>query len=211
MAKEERMNDYPTDFYGQHEDEKVLYKVKSHPLAEQMKYARVVVATLVVLIGVIVIAQVVPELATPVAFWGLVMALLIMVVGFWFIRITGEKSAAYITDRRVVRFSAVSPFAVNTRSLSWDEAVKVKTYAPNVFWKILNAGNVVVHAKSTVLTTEEIRAKSTVTEDDVELTDVYYYEDLGNYIEKILFTYRKKPEEMEKLRKFVPKPKGKRY
>lgn len=49
-----------------------------------------------------------------------------------------------------------------------------------------------------------------VTDDDIELADIYYYRDLGNYIEKILFLYKKQPKEVANLNAFVPKPKGKR-
>ena len=87
--------------------------------------------------------------------------------------------------------------------------MKVKTFPPNLVWKILMVGTVVIHARTTIVTPEEPKP-STVTADDIALTDVYYYRDLGNYIDKILFTYKRQPKEMETFKAFVPMPKGQR-
>jgi len=46
------------------------------------------------------------------------------------------------------------------------------------------------------------------TMEDVRITDVYYFEDLANYIDKILFTFKNTPAEVANLKPFVPKPKG---
>ena len=64
-----------------------------------------------------------------------------------------------------------------------------------------------------------LQTSSTLTKNDFntfvgqwifELTHVYYYRDLGNYIDKILYTYKQKPKEMKKIKPFVEKPKGQR-
>ncbi|MDO8341404.1 MAG: hypothetical protein Q7T59_05520, partial [Candidatus Woesebacteria bacterium] len=52
---------------------------------------------------------------------------------------------------------------------------------------------------------------NTVTADDIELDNIYLYRDLGNYIDKILFTYKQMPKEVSEIHPFVPKPKGQRY
>ena len=44
--------------------------------------------------------------------------------------------------------------------------------------------------------------------EDVRVTDVYYFEDLANYIDKILFTFKNSPAEIATLKPFVPKGKG---
>ena len=71
-----------------------------------------------------------------------------------------------------------------------------------MFWKQMAIGNVVMHAR-TPSEGESI--------DDIELRDVHYYRDLGNYIDKILFTYKQKPREVSEIRPFVLKPRGERY
>ena len=46
--------------------------------------------------------------------------------------------------------------------------------------------------------------------EDVRISDVYYYEDLSNYMDKIIFAFKNKPEEVSSIKAFVPMPKGKR-
>ena len=121
-----------------------------------------------------------------------------------------SKKVAYITDRRIVRFSAENPWVVNTRALGWDQVVKVKTYAPNLFWRLMNVGTLIVHAQSTIITSDNPRDKNFVSDDDVSLEDVWYFRDLGNYIDKLLYVYRQKPKEMDEIRPFVTRPRGRR-
>ena len=47
-------------------------------------------------------------------------------------------------------------------------------------------------------------------QESITIPDVYYHEDLANYIDKILFTFKNKPQDMHGIRPFVPQPKGKR-
>ncbi len=121
-----------------------------------------------------------------------------------------QKNISYITDRRIVRFEPTTFFATNIRSLSWDEAVKVKTFAPNILWKQLKIGTVIVHARTTVKTIDE-ESRHSLSADDIEINDVYLYRDLGNYIDKILFTYKQMPTGVSEIRPFVEKPRGERY
>ena len=68
----------------------------------------------------------------------------------------------------------------------------------------------VVHARTTIAPLDGATMAQAVTDDDVELRDVYFYRDLGNYIEKILFLYKKQPKDIADLKPFVTKEKGKR-
>ena len=47
--------------------------------------------------------------------------------------------------------------------------------------------------------------------EDIRMPYTWYYEDLANYVEKILHLNKTKPDEIAKLHLFVPKPKGQRY
>ncbi|MEK7129874.1 MAG: hypothetical protein AAB803_02530, partial [Patescibacteria group bacterium] len=46
--------------------------------------------------------------------------------------------------------------------------------------------------------------------ENVRVTDVGYFDDLANYIDKILFTFKNKPAEISTINPFVPKPRGHR-
>ena len=204
------MAKYSIKFDGQHSDEIVLYTVHEHPIVVMASYIKVALAAGVALISTMIAAGVLPDYSGLIMGFGWLLTFIIGAGGAWVVHSGEDKNVAYITDRRIVRFHASSPFTVNTRALAWDEAVKVKTYSPNFIWRTMNVGTVVVHAKSTVLTTQETRDKNAVTDDDVEIDNVYYYRDLGNYIDKLLYLNRSDRKKLKEVKPFVPKPRGKR-
>ena len=196
------MKNTDEDFYGRQEGEKILYVVRPHSLATLIRIAKVYLVAAIVFLTLILIGGQLPVVSSLFVFLGTTLGLVIAVVGTKVTSDYQKRNVSYITERRIVHFEPTTLFATNSRSLSWDEAVKVKTYPPNVLWKQMAIGNVVVHAR-TPSEGELI--------DDIELKDVYYYRDLGNYIDKILFTYKQKPREVTEIRPFVLKPRGERY
>jgi len=198
------------DFYGKQEDEKILYVVHPHPLANTFGLIKVYASGLVVALALILIGTTTPSLAGIFTLLGIGIFASVIIFGTSVVLNWQARSVAYITDRRLVRFEPTTLFATNSRALTWDEVVKVKTYPPNFIWKQLAIGNVTAHARTSIRTAEDTPI-GTVTADDIELKDVYYYRDLGNYIDKILFTYKQKPREVTEIRPFVPKPRGQRY
>lgn len=204
------MRNSDTDFFGRQEDEKILYVVKPHPLALTVTLIKVYLVSFVVFFVLIVLGMQIATLSGLFYLGGFIVAILIIIFGTKIVSDYQKRDVAYITDRRLVRFEPTTLFATNSRTLTWDEVVKVKTYPPNMIWKQLAIGNVVVHARTPGRLDNEFGLTG-VTADDIALNDVYYYRDLGNYIDKILFTYKQKPKEMEQIRPFIPKPRGERY
>lgn len=195
------MRNSDSDFYGKQEDEKILYVVKPHPLATTFNLLKVYLISAAVFLVMFVLGSQIQPFSGLFSLLGFVIGLIMIVAGTKIITDYQNREVGYITDRRLVRFEPTTLFATNSRALTWDEVVKVKTYPPNFLWKQLAIGNVVVHSR----TPEGLVA------DDIQLSDVYYYKDLGNYIDKILFTYKQKPKEVLDIRPFVPKPRGERY
>jgi len=183
--------------------------VRPYPLAIFLHLLKAYAAAAAIVITFMIIGVQIKSFKPVVSTIGLTTGAVVALVGTLIVKASQQKSIAYVTDRRLVRFEPTNIFATNMRTLTWDEAVKVKTFPPNLVWKILMVGTVVIHARTTIVTPEEPKP-STVTADDIALTDVYYYRDLGNYIDKILFTYKRQPKEMETFKAFVPMPKGQR-
>jgi hypothetical protein len=196
-------------FDGQQEDERILFKVHGHSLVHLIQTIKIVLIGLLLAILFWIIGGGV-AFGVWLRFGGLVLGLLVGAIGWWSLTISERKTVAYITDRRVVRFSATTPWTINRRSISWDEVVKIKTKTSNFVWRALNIGSVVIHARSTVVPLEEVN-EQVVTNDDIQLDGIEYYQDLGNYLDKVLYLYKKEPEKMSDLRAFIPKPKGQRY
>ena len=202
------MHNTDTDFFGKQEGERILYVVKPHPLSLVFKLLKIYLIAIAVF-AVLAILGTQLVLLDLFILGGLVLAIIIAVVGTKVVTDYQKRDMAYITDRRLMRFDPTTLLATSPRSLTWDEVVKVKTYPPNALWKELAIGNVIVHARTPARPDE--RAPGAIAADDIELKDVYYYKDLGNYIDKILFTYKQKPKEMENIHAFIPKPRGERY
>jgi len=203
------MQNSDLDFFGRQEDEKILYVVRPHPLATTVALIRIYLISLAILFVLVVLGSQIRVMSSLFYVGGMIVALLIITVGTKIMTDYQKRDIAYITDRRLVRFEPTTLFATNSRTLTWDEVVKVKTYPPNMIWKQLAIGNVVVHARTPARPDDFGHGE--VTADDILLNDVYYYRDLGNYIDKILFTYKQKPKEMDGIRPFIPKPRGERY
>lgn len=202
------MHNTETDFFGKQDGEKILYVIKPHRLSLTIKIAKIYIVALIVFLAFMILGTQLVLIDT-FLIAGLIVTVVIAAMGTKIVTDYQNRDIAYITDRRLVRFEPTTLFATNPRSLTWDEVVKVKTYPPNAIWKQLAIGNVVVHARTPARPNEN--TPGTVDADDVELKDVYYYKDLGNYIDKILFTYKQRPKEMDYIRPFVAKPKGERY
>lgn len=185
-------------FDGQQTDERVLYIIVPHPLAKYLA-----IATLVILAGFFyfflqLIGGIAPSFAGLfIRIASFIFPVLLLVVGIWWNQTVYSKSKTYITDRRIIRFEVTTPFFTTKRALFWNEALKAKGYAPNIFWKMLNIGAVEV---------EPHLAEN----EDVHVSDVFMYDDVANYIDKILYTFKNKPAEVALIKPFVPKPKGQR-
>lgn len=203
------MHNTERDFYGKQTDEKILYVVHPHPLATTFGLIKVFLVAVVISLVLIILGTQIVSLTGIFTAAGVILFLLIIIIGTKIVLDWSSREIAYITDRRLVRFEPTTLFATNSRTLAWDEVVKIKTYPSNFIWKQMAIGNVVVHARTPGRPDD--LGQGEITADDIQLKDVYYYRDLGNYIDKILFTYKQKPAEIANIMPFVPKPKGERY
>jgi len=184
-------------FHGQQDNENILSTITPHKLAFTLEYAKLYAVSFFFLIGFLSFQKISPLFV----FVGAAATLLALFLGSFFYRSIHSQRIAYITNRRIVRFEPSNAFVVNTRSLTWDNIIKVKTFPPNFIWRTKNIGTVIIHSKTT----------STDVNDDIILRDVHYYKDLGNYLDKILYLYVHDQKELDNIHPFVAKPKGQRY
>jgi hypothetical protein len=184
-------------FDGQQEGERVLYTITPHPISKYLSIARLVFLALFFFVVLWVIGGIVPAMTTILRIAGFLLSVILLIVGFWWNLTVFRKSKSYITDRRIIRFDVVSPFFMTKRALFWNEALKAKAYAPNMLFRSFKIGTIDVEPQL-------------AEHEDVRVTDVYYYEDLANYIDKILFTFKNKSDEIAAIKPFVPKAKGQR-
>lgn len=184
-------------FDGQQEGERILYIVSPHPIAKQLAIARITFLAVFFFAVLWGIGTIVPTAAAPLELIGFVLSLALFAIGTWWNLTVYKKSKTYITDRRIIRFDVVSPFFTTKRGLFWTEALKAKAFSPNFLFRSMKIGSIDV--------TPQLSEG-----EDVRVTDVYYFEDLANYIDKILFTFKNSPGDIASLKPFVPKDKGQR-
>jgi hypothetical protein len=191
-------------FPGQHEDERVLYHFKPH-------WSRSVMVFLA-LMGVAFITVCIiyyrtaaspwfwkhPELGFSQIYSYFGIAAAIAFVAFILDYLLSRHSQVFITERRLVRIDQPFPLWVRRRSLFWREVAKTKAYCRFPVLRLFKVGSI------------EVRARFSAHE-SITLRFVYYFEDLTNYIDKIVDIYNAKPETLNTVRPFVPKPAGKRY
>ena len=187
-----------TEFNGQQEGERIFHTVKPHFFYQWVGFIWAGFFGLLVCAAALFFRlRLYPDSESNLIFStiaGIIAALLML----WWQKIVYEKSRAYITDRRIVRIEAKFPCFETKRSFFWNEVAKVKSYPPNLLFRFLKIGTLEI--QPTVPNISEIRLPWT-----------YYFEDLANYLDKILFLHKSKPEELLDLNTFVEKPKGMRF
>lgn len=190
---------YEGEFFpGQQEGERILYIARPHWVRE---FARALVL-LIPAVGLFFFRHFLGNVLHLSPEWLLRGYLLIgigVAMGLLASHLHCLNSRAYITDRRVYRFEGAIPVFQTRRSLFWSELAKVRTFTPTWFLKLMKIGHV------------ELLSSAGGTELSMIVPYVYYFEDLGAYMEKLAFTFRNAPGEMKNIREFVPKPKGQRY
>ena len=184
-------------FEGQQTGERVLYTIVPHPLSKFIAIAKIIGISIFFYLMLVLIGTVVPQAASPLKTIGFIFSALLLGIGTWWNNTVYAKDRTYITDRRIIRFDVVSPFFKTKRALFWNEALKAKGYAPNLFFRMRKIG---------ILEVEPIMGDK----ENVIVRDVFYFEDLANYIDKILFTFKNKPAEVDQIAPFIPKPRGER-
>jgi len=185
-------------FSGQQTDEKVLYFTRPHNGVKYFAFLKVIVLGFFVFLAFQIVSINLPILSSLMSLIGTVLSIIVIVFGLWWTNSVHEGTEIYVTDRRIVKFSPFSPWQKTLRTLFWDEAVKSKTYYKNpILEHLLGVGSLEIHARSQ-------------DKDNVDLNYLPYHQDLANYIDKILYTFKNKPEDLKNFKEFVAKPKGER-
>lgn len=185
------------EFDGQQSEEKVLTVIRPHSSHFYISFTITIVCFVIVLTILLSITSYIPAARHTVNSIGAVGSILILIITSWWLWKTQSEDKTFITDRRIIRFDVVTPFFTNKRALFWNEILKVKAYAPNMVMRLLKVGTLQI---------EPVAAEA----ESILIPNVYYHEDLANYLDKILFTFKNNLSDMTTIRPFVPLPKGKR-
>lgn len=184
-------------FDGQQTDERILLTITPHRFAHYVAIAKLFFLCVVFYSILALISYTVPVMQVTIRLGGFILAGITFLAGLWWNTRVYSLSKTYITDRRIIRFDVVSPFFQTKRALFWNEALKAKGFAANLLYRTLDIG--VVEVEPHLSDHENVR-----------VSDVYVYEDVANYIDKIIYTFNNQQSELANIKPFVPKPRGQR-
>lgn len=201
MASRDRFRaaGYSADFPGKQEDERILYVVRPHWLMKLVSTAKVLLLGGVAAAIWYRTAWKLDAIDQELERYGYMVIGFFALLGLWWVDKYFRSLRTYLTDRRIIRFEAVFPITEKRRALFWSNVVKTRGVAPNVFFRAANIGTVEVSP----LLVEKIGG--------IDLYYTYYFEDVANYMDKIIHFCKNHPERVHELRPFITKPKGQRY
>jgi len=184
-------------FDGQQSDERVLTVITPH-ISRFIFSLTITIVVFLFILGILyATTSFLPTGIVAIRTIATIISMIVLGIAIWWFWKTQVSDKTYITDRRIIRFDVVTPFFTNKRALFWNETLKVKAYANNMIFRLMKIG---------ILQIEPVAAE----QESIVIPDVYYHEDIANYIDKIIFTFKNKPDDIKTIKSFVPMPKGKR-
>lgn len=183
-------------FHGLQDGETVLYVFKPHGLIKIVGLIKILVVCGV--LGLLVHFASGTEAFEQYRSLGFFAVGVLLVILLWWNSYVNKRRAAFVTDRRFIRFDLRFPGFPSKRGLFWSEVAKAKAYAPNIAFRMMKVGNLEIQSTINAL-------------ENIKVPYCYYYDDLSNYIEKVIFTYKRTPDKLVELKPFVTRPRGQRY
>lgn len=187
-------------FPGQQEGERIYFVITPHWIRRVFDFLTAFTLSLSVFFLTYRFSESLTFIGEPVYVLtgGTILSIIIFMSVYGWLTLVTNALKGFITDRRFMRLELMFPWFILKRSLFWNEVGKVKGYERNVIFRLLNIGKI-------GLTPIAVQGAA------LDMRHVHYFEDLANYIDKILYLYKNKPHELIDLRPFVAKPAGKRY
>lgn len=188
-------------FPGKAEDEKILYVTREAPMMLMVRLtAFMVITALGVLVGALLIGNMGKTLGF--AYGGmigmiLVIGIIVMMGGMWWIYQVFNKSVFIITTRRLTKFIHTTPWTRYQMSLGLDKVVDSGSYSKGYLQAMFGLGTFVARSSAGNIK-------------NFKIENVHFAEDLHNWMNKLMFIFNKDVSELDAFKPFVAKPMGKR-
>lgn len=128
---------YQYKFPGQASDERILYITREHPVMLRIRRIFLIVAALlVILTGWFVgnmLKDVEPTLGEGVEIFSLILGLIVLGVGWWWVTTLWRKSIALLTTKRLTKFIYTTPWNRHNLSLPLEMVVDTGSYSKGFF------------------------------------------------------------------------------
>ena len=132
---------------------------------------------------------------------------LFILIGAWWVFTLWKKSIAIVTNKRLIKFIYTTPINRYNMSLPLDMIVDTSCHNKGFLSSYLKIGSITARssASSSGLATADT---SRINKKYFYLENIKYFEDLQQYLNKLINTLHKEPEKLNKFRPFIPHLKG---
>lgn len=189
-------------FPGQHEEETILFITREASIVLNLRWVGVVASGLIMLFVRTLVNSILTNFAptsVTAAFnqISLIGTLLFVVVALWWVYITWQKSVFIITTRRLTKFIYTTPFNRYQLSLGLDKIVDTGAYQKGLVQSLFHLGYFVARSSAGNIK-------------NFKIINIEFAEDLHNYVNKLLFTFTREKDKLDRFRPFIAKPSGQR-
>jgi hypothetical protein len=203
---------YDFKFPGQASDERILFVTRESEIMLLVRRIVVVVTAGVIFFcgyGLGIVAGSVLGIAAGSLFEliSAVIAIIFLIVGFWWTTVLWKKSLALITNKRLIKFIYTTPWNRHNLSLPLDMIVDTGAYSKGFLQALFRLGTFTARSSAS--------SSGVATDDPARVNKKYFYidnvansEDIHHYINKVLFVYRQDWQKLANFRPFLPNLKG---
>ena len=188
-------------FPGQAKDEKILYVTRESKALLYLRLMMVVLVSLTLFMAGFILPDLLEMFGGVVVNWVRLgvfgLSVVFLVVGGWWIYSLWRKSIFILTNRRLTKFIYTTPWNRYNLSLSLDRVVDTGSYARGYFQALLGVGTFTARSSA-----------GNRQEKYFYIENVHQFEDLANYVNKVLFVYTRDVDKLDSFRPFLPWLKG---
>jgi hypothetical protein len=203
---------YDFKFPGQASDERILFVTRESEIMLLVRRLTVVITAAVIFLCGYGLGAAFGSLLGIAAgsLFGTVsaaIAVVFLVVGFWWTTVLWKKSLALITNKRLIKFIYTTPWNRHNLSLPLDMIVDTGAYSKGFLQAAFRLGTFTARSSAS--------SSGVATDDPARVNKKYFYienvinaEDIHHYINKVLFVYRQDWQKLSNFRPFLPHLKG---
>jgi hypothetical protein len=201
-----------TRFPGQASDEKILYITREHSIFLLMRLFFIFGIGLSIILTTVLLSRTVSLIFATNVLPSIILIMLLsfclfILIGSWWVFVLWKKSIAIVSNKRLIKFIYTTPINRYNMSLPLDMIVDTSCHNKGFLSSYLKIGSVTARssASSSGLATADT---SRINKKYFYLENIKYFEDLQQYLNKLINTLHKEPKKLSQFRPFIPHLKG---
>ncbi len=208
-------NHFPYDqlrFPGQGSDEKILYVTREHFLFLIFRLLFVLLIGSSIILASVILNKVLGQFLNNQFSSSIFLIIILlffsfMIIGAWWVFSLWKKSVAIVTNKRLIKFIYTTPVNRYNMSLPLEMIVDTSCHNKGFLSSYLNIGSITARssASSSGVATEDV---SRVNKKYFYLENIQYFEDLQQYLNKLIYVLHNQASAMNDFRPFLANLKG---